>query len=113
MMRGSSKRSCSIVLMAMIGVLCFVGPAATAASVTLDMRDNNDGTFDLYASSTLGDNSGIAYYNIDLVNILTAVHESPTDFVLGGKNETHCHSLIILASGVALAPERLRGRVRL
>ena len=71
-MRGSS-----IVLMAMIAVLCFVGPAATAATVTLDLRDNQDGTFDLYATATLGDNAGISFFNIDLVNILTATHQSP------------------------------------
>ena len=76
-MRERSSREKSIVVMALVAVLCLVGPAVQAVTVTLDMRDNDDGTFDLYASSSIGDNFGIAYYNIDLVNILTAVHQSP------------------------------------
>ena len=74
----------NIVVMALVAVLCLVGPAVQAVTVTLDMRDNGDGTYDLYASSSTGDNFGIAYFNIDLVNILTATHQSPTDFALGG-----------------------------
>ncbi len=69
-------------ILVLLAVLCFVGSAAQAAVVTLDMRDYGDGTYDLYASSSLGDNYGIVYYNIDLVNILTAVHESPTGYDL-------------------------------
>ena len=41
------------------------------------MRDHFDGTFDLYASASLGDNAGIAFFNVDLVNILTATQQSP------------------------------------
>ena len=86
MMRGSSKRRSSIVLMAMIALLCFVGSAAQAATVTLDLQADAGGTFDLYASSSQGDNFGIAYYYIDLVNILTATHQSPVgnDVAMGG-----------------------------
>lgn len=72
MMRGSS-----ILLVAMIAALCFVGPAAQAAIVTFDLQDHGDGTFDLYASTPIPDSSGIAGFNVDLVNILTATHESP------------------------------------
>ncbi len=53
--------------------------------VTLLLDDHGDGTLDLYAS-TLGNNAGIAYYNIDLVNILAASHQSPMgfDLAMGG-----------------------------
>ena len=63
--------------MAMIAVLCFVGPAATAATVTLDLQVSAAGTFDLYAETPVGDSYGIAFFNIDLENILTAMHTSP------------------------------------
>ena len=71
-MRGSG-----ILLLAMIAALCFVAPAAQAAIVTLDLRDYEDGTFDLFASTPIPDSYGIAFFNIDLVNILTATHQSP------------------------------------
>ena len=81
-MRGRSSREKNIVVMAMVAVLCLVGPAVQAALVTLDLRDYGDGTYDLYAEASTGDNFGIVYYNIDLVNILTAVHQSPTGYDL-------------------------------
>ena len=76
-MRGRSSREKSIVVMAMVAVLCFVGPAATAATLTLDLQVNAGGTFELYASTSPGDNFGILTFSIDLVNILTAMHQSP------------------------------------
>ena len=77
-MRGSSKRRSSIVLMAMIALLCFVGSAAQAWTVTLDLQADAGGTFDLYASTPLADSYGISFFSIDLENILTATHTSPT-----------------------------------
>ncbi len=76
-MRGRSIREKSIVVLGMVVALCLLGSAVQAATVTLDLQDHGDGTYDLYASSSLGDNFGIVYYNIELVNILTAVHQSP------------------------------------
>ena len=76
------KRS-SIVLMAVIAALCFVGPAAQASIVTFDMQASGDGTYELFAHASLGDNFGIAYFNADLVNILTATHESPRALDMG------------------------------
>jgi hypothetical protein len=64
-------------LVALIAALCFVGPAAQGATIIFDLRDHFDGTFDLYASASLGDNAGIAFFNVDLVNILTATQQSP------------------------------------
>ena len=80
-MRGRSSREKCILVMGMIVVLCLLGSAVQAIpKVTLDMRDYGDGTYDLYASSSLGDNFGIVYFNIELINILTAVHQSPVAF---------------------------------
>ncbi len=62
----------------MIGVLCFVAPTAQAAYVTLDLQVDEGGTFDLYASTPLADSYGISFFSIDLENILTATHTSPT-----------------------------------
>lgn len=42
-----------------------------------------DGTFDLYASASPGDNAGISFFNVDLVGILTATHQSPRALDLG------------------------------
>jgi hypothetical protein len=48
--------------------------------VTFTLDDHEDGTFDIYASTQPGSSAGISYYNIDLVNILTAEDESPMGF---------------------------------
>ncbi len=77
-MSETSKRRCSILLMAMLGLLCFVAPTAQAAYVTLDLQIDEAGTFDLYASTPLADSYGISFFAIDLENILTATHTSPT-----------------------------------
>ena len=76
-MRGSNKRSCCIVSMAMIGILGFVGSPAQAANVYFDLQVDAGGTFELYALASLGDNYGLAYYNIPLGNILTASDVAP------------------------------------
>ena len=76
-------RERGILLLVMIAALCFVGPAAQAALVTFDMQAHGNGTYDLYASTPIADSAGIAGFNVDLVNILTAVHESPRALDLG------------------------------
>ena len=53
------------------------GMVAQAATVHFELYDYMDGTFELYASASLGDNAGISFFNVDLVNILTATHQSP------------------------------------
>ena len=68
---------------AMIAALCFVGSAAQAATVHFELMDYLDGTYEVYGSASLGDNAGISYFNIDLVNILTATHETPRAMDMG------------------------------
>ena len=54
------------------------------ATVTLKLSTAaGTGTYKVYASSSSGDNAGIAAYDIALTNILTAVHESPRALELG------------------------------
>src|SRR5262245_60702988 len=50
--------------------------AAPAATVSLDMVSSN-GSWQLYADSSLGDNAGIASFNIPLLNIATLTNEAP------------------------------------
>ena len=81
------RRRSSILLVATMAVLCFVGSAAQAVgTVDFELVDYLDGTFELYASASLGDNAGISYYNVDLVGILTATHQSPKAVDLGSGN---------------------------
>ncbi len=51
---------------------------ANAGTVTLFMTPNSGaGTWQLHASSSLGDNSGIASFNVPLQNVLTSNNVSP------------------------------------
>ena len=53
------------------------GMVAQAATVHFELYDYMDGTLELYASASLGDNAGISFFNVDLVDILTGTHQSP------------------------------------
>ena len=48
------------------------------ATVTFTLRDNGDGTFSVYASTSAGDNVGLSYYNIELENITSASDVAPS-----------------------------------
>lgn len=62
--------------------LGFVSMLAHGSTITLEMRTGG-GIYELYASSSSGDNFGIAAYKIVLTNILTAVQKSPRALELG------------------------------
>lgn len=53
--------------------------AYAAPTVTFSLYPNQSGpnTFNLYASASLGDNAGIAFYGIPLLNISSVDHKSP------------------------------------
>jgi hypothetical protein len=88
--------------------LCFSLPAMAvllfiaktdAATVTLTMEASG-GNWQLFADASLGDNRGIASYNIPLLNVDTVIHESPwyqfntDDFQPSGFSEFRVVSLI-------------------
>ena len=65
----------AVTIMVCIGLSAM---AAQAATVHFNLvHTGAGGTFDLFASTPIPDSSGIAGFNVDLVNILTATHESP------------------------------------
>jgi len=65
-------------LAALIVVTTVVTVQSAMVTFTLNINQDGAGTFNLYASSSMGDNGGIASYGIPLVgNILTLDHRSP------------------------------------
>ena len=67
-----------------LACLGFGFPSLLAQGTTVTLKiEASEGNYKLYASSSLGDNFGIAAYKIVLTNILTAVHKSPRALELG------------------------------